>query len=122
MCGDTFHFQSRVALKTALLSPLCLALVKQRSSCEQLKKEEALLIRSCLGEIKEDRTDVAITTATGNQPGLDTADLESLERWFFYGLILCQDVVDVTKKESGEYRVWAMLLQGMWVAPVIRES
>ncbi len=25
-------------------------------------------------------------------------------------------------KTSGEYRVWAMLLQGMWVAPVFREG
>ncbi len=29
--------------------------------------------------------------------GIDVADLASLERWFFYGLMLCHEVVDVTK-------------------------
>ncbi len=29
--------------------------------------------------------------------GIDVADLAGLERWFFYGLMLCHEVVDVTK-------------------------
>ncbi len=36
--------------------------------------------------------------------------------------MFCHDVVDVSKKESGEYRVWAMLLQGMWVLPLFRKG
>ncbi len=32
------------------------------------------------------------------------------------------DIIFFFSKTSGEYRVWAMLLQGMWVAPVFREG
>ena len=47
-------------------------------------------------------------------------DLETLERWLFYGFLLCHSVVDVGKKESGEYKVWSMIMQGMCVMTIFR--
>ncbi len=44
----------RSSLKTALLSPLCLSLVKQRSSAEQWKKNEFMSVQSALAQAQED--------------------------------------------------------------------
>ncbi len=97
----------RNTLKNLLLSPLCLSLVKQRSSCEQWKKEEFLSIRFSLSASptsssagpsassdnyiystssscsEESDSFFPVTTALGyQQPGIDVADLDSLERWW----------------------------------------
>ncbi len=48
--------------------------------------------------------------------------MDRLEKWLFFGFLFCHRVIDVTKKDSGEYRIWSLLLQGMWVLPIIRDE
>ena len=41
----------------------------------------------------------------GYPPGPESATLEQLERWLFWGFLFCHSVVDVGKSEGGEYQV-----------------
>jgi len=83
-------------LQSALLSPLCLAMVRMRASCDQWKKEEFMSLTTS----KEEGVD-----------GDQHVSLERMECWFFWGLLACPDLVEVNDVTSGEYKVWAMLLQ-----------
>ena len=53
-------------------------------------------------------------------PGLEMVDLERTEKWFFCGFLLCHFVVNINRREAGEFRIWSMLFQGLWVIPVFR--
>ena len=56
----------------------------------------------------------------GHPLGFETVGLEQMERWVFVGFILCHFVVDAGDKGAGEFRIWALMLQGMWVIQIIR--
>ena len=65
-------------------------------------------------------TGFSMHSAFGHSAGVEAVDLERMEKWLFYGFLFCHHVVDVARKESGEYKVWSMLMQGMWVPPIFR--
>ena len=56
----------------------------------------------------------------GYSLGLETIDLERWEKWLFCGFLLCHQVVDFSRRDSGEFRIWTLLLQGMWVIGIVR--
>ena len=59
-------------------------------------------------------------TAVNRPLGLATVPLETIEKWLFWGFLLCHQVVDMNKRESGEFRIWSLILQGMWVIDIFR--
>ena len=108
-------------LKSAFLSSVCLAFVRQRSSGEQWQKEDFLSLSGLVSDLgTEDSPGVGLGSCFGYPVGLEIVGVERMERWFFFGFLLCHYVIDVTKKEAGEYRIWSLLLQGMWVLPIFR--
>lgn len=64
--------------------------------------------------------EMAIRSCMGCPVGLETIELERLEKWFFFSLMHCHFVIDVGQKNSGNYRLWSLMLQGMWVLPIVR--
>lgn len=61
-----------------------------------------------------------MSSCFGHPLGLEMVSLERMEQWIFVGFTLCHFVVDGGQKEAGEYRIWALLLQGMWVMKIVR--
>ncbi len=114
---------SQETLKNAFLSSICFSYVRQRASCAQWRKEQFLsLFTAADGGLIDGSPSEreAASVAAGFPLGVDVVDLERTELWLFCGFLLCQHVVDAGKREAGEYRIWATLLQGMWVLPIVR--
>ncbi|TRY71086.1 hypothetical protein TCAL_04496 [Tigriopus californicus] len=114
-------FQATV--KGAFLSSVCLAFVGQRKSSEQWRSEEFLSIQTMVGTPNPSTEDqVAMTSCMGYPIGLEMVHLERIEQWMFFSFLICHFVIDFNHKDAGEYRIWSMLLQGMWVLPIIRDE
>jgi NCK-associated protein 1 len=109
-------------LKNAFLSSICFAFVGLRSSCDQWMKQQFLSLFTTDGGGIDLPSSTTSKTGDGSgfPLGVEIADLERTEMWLFCGFTLCHHVVDPAHKEAGEYRIWATLMQGLWVLPIIR--
>ncbi len=107
----------RQTLRSALLSSACMAFARQMQNSEQWQKEEFLSFESL---VPEDGTDTDLESCLGYSIGVETIDIRRMEKWLFYGFLFCHSAIDVNNKGCGEYRLWSMLLQSMWVLPIIR--
>lgn len=113
----------QATVKAAFLSSVCLAFVGQRKSSEQWRSEEFLSIQTMVGTTNLSNEDqLGMTSCMGYPIGLEMVHLERIERWMFFSFLICHFVIDLNHKDAGEYRIWSMLLQGMWVLPIIRDE